>query len=275
MSLSLLTNVSSLEAQRNTLLTQQKIADSVARLSSGQRILNPGDAPGASGVVSKLSAQMAGLKRAQINANEGLNMLQTADGGLSQVNDLLSRMRELAVTSANGSTMSDADRTNSDQEYQQLLLEIDRVVGATTFNGANVLAGDLSATSLQVGTFNTANDRIGLTISAMAASVLAVNSTSVSSQSSAQNAINSLDGAITTLASRRAVLGSSENRLSAAIDNLSNRYNNLSAAKSNYADADVAAESAALTQNNILLQAGIAVLAQANATPQVLLQLLR
>lgn len=275
MSLSLLTNVSSLEAQRNTAITQKKIADSVARLASGQRILNPGDAPGGQGIVSKFAAQLSSIKRAQVNSNEGLNMLQTADGGLSQIADLLSRMRELAVTSANGSTISDSDRANTDTEYQQLLLEIDRVVNVTTFNNTNVLAGDLSGTYLQVGSMNTTNDRIGLSINAVAASVLSVSSTTVSTLGNAQAAISSLDTAISTLANRRAIVGASQNRLAQAIDSLSNRFNNLSAAKGNLADTDVAYESAQLTQNNILLQAGIAVLAQANATPQVALQLLR
>lgn len=275
MSLSLLTNVSSLEAQRNTNLTQNKIADSVAKLASGQRILRPGDAPAAQGMVSKLSAQLSGLKRAQTNTNQGLSLLQTADGGLSQIGDLLSRMRELAVTSSNGSTMSDSDRSNSDSEYQQLLAEIDRVVGATTYNGANVLAGDVSSTSFQVGTMNTTNDRIAIGINAVSASGLSVNSTSVSTVSNAQSAINALDSAINNLAGRRATVGASQSRLSQALDGLAGRYSNLAAARSTLADTDVAAESAALTQNNILLQAGIAVLAQANSTPQVLLQLLR
>ena len=273
--LSLLTNVSSLEAQRNVSLVQNSIQESVGRLSSGQRIQSVGDDPAGIGVLSRLSAALASLQQAQLNTNEGVSLLQTADTGLSQINNLLSSMRELAVESANAATMSDSDRANSDLEYQQLLGEIDRVVQATSYNGGGVIDGTLSSTSLQVGIMNTSNDRISLTIVATGTSTLSVNSTSVSTMTSAQGAMSALDSAITQLAKSRAVVGASQSRLSQTVNFLSGRYTALSGSISTIGDTDVAQESANLAQNNILLQAGVAVLAQANTMPQILLQLLR
>ena len=275
MSLSLLTNVSSLEAQRNVNNTQSLLAASVERLSSGMRIAHASDDAAGLAISSKLTAELRGIKQATRNSNDAISMVQTAEGGLSQVNNLLSRMRELAVEAANGGTLSDSERSSIDTEYQALSSEIDRIINVTTYNSQVLLNGDCSSISFQVGAFNTADDRLTLSISATSTSTLSVSSTSVSTMSGAQDAIEALDGAIETIATSRASIGAAQNRVQAAVDNLTDAYTNLSAANSRIMDTDVAAETANLTQNNILLQAGVSVLAQANTQPQIALQLLR
>jgi flagellin len=275
MTLSLLTNIASLEAQRNVSNTQSTLASSVERLSSGMRINHASDDAAGLAISSKLSAELKGIKQAARNANDAVSMIQTAEGGLSEVNNLLSRMRELAVAAANGGTLGNSERGAINTEYTALLNEIDRIVAVTTYNGQVLLDGSVSATSFQVGSFNTSNDRLSLTITATGSSTLAINGTDVSTVAGAQSVLSLLDTAIRGVAIQRANIGASQNRLVTTVDNLGIAFNNLSAANSRILDADVAEETAAMTRNNILLQAGISVLAQANTQPEAALQLLR
>lgn len=275
MSLSLLTNMASLEAQRNVNNTQLHMSESIERLSSGMRINHASDDAAGLAISSKLTAQLKGMKQASRNANDAVSMIQTAEGGLGEINNLLARMRELAVQSANGGTLGDSERSAINTEFGALKDEIDRIVNVTTYNGAELLSGKVSATNFQVGAFNTSNDRIALTITSTSASTLAIKSSNVTSMTNSQNAISALDKAIGTVANSRASVGAVQSRLTTTIDNLSLSYNNLAAANSRIMDADVAEESAAMTRNNILLQAGISVLSQANAQPQAALSLLR
>ena len=275
MTLSLLTNMASLEAQRNVNQTQTTLSASVNRLSSGLRINHASDDAAGLAISSKLSAEIRGIKQASRNANDAVSMIQTAEGGMSQINSLLARMRELAVEAANGGTLGASERAAIQTEFKALDDEIDRIVQVTTYNGSKLLDGGLSSTSFQVGAFNTASDRLTVEIDSVSASSLAVNASEVSTMSGAQNAIQALDTAINTVAVKRASIGASQNRLTAAVENLASAYNNLSAANSRIMDVDVAEESAAMAQKNILLQAGISVLAQANQQPQAALQLLR
>jgi flagellin len=275
MSLSLLTNMASLEVQRNVNNTQSLMSKSVERLSSGMRINHASDDAAGLAISSKLSATLKGMKQAARNANDAVSMIQTAEGGLGQVNNLLSRMRELAVESANGGTLGASERSAINTEFTALKDEIDRIVNVTSYNGAALLTGEVSNTNFQVGAFNTTNDRLSLTITSTTASTLAVNASNVTSVENSQNAIQSLDAAIGTVANSRASIGAIQNRLATTIDNLALGYNNLAAANSRIMDVDVAEESAAMTRSNILLQAGISVLSQANAQPQAALQLLR
>jgi flagellin len=275
MTLSLLTNVSSLEAQRNVQNTQSTLASSVERLSSGMRINHASDDAAGLAISSKLSAELKGLKQAQRNCNDAVSMIQTAEGGLGEVNNLLSRMRELAVEAANGGTLGASERGAVDTEYQALLSEIDRIINVTTYNGQKLLDGSVSNTNFQVGAFNTANDRLQLSIVSSGSSTLSVSSTNVTSVETAQTALSQLDKAIGTVAIQRANIGASQNRLVTTVDNLSIAFTNLSAANSRILDVDVAEESARMTRNNILLQAGISVLTQANSQPQAALQLLK
>ncbi len=215
------------------------------------------------------------MKQASRNANDAVSMIQTAEGGLGEVNNLLSRMRELAVESANGGTLGNSERAAINTEYVALKSEIDRIVNVTTYNGAALLTGAVSNTSFQIGAFNTTNDRLTVTISGTSASTLSISASSVTSVSSSQTAINELDNAIGNVANNRAAIGAIQNRLATTIDNLALGYNNLAAANSRIMDVDVAEESAEMTRTNILLQAGISVLAQANSQPQAALTLLR
>jgi len=275
MALSLLTNVASLQAQRNINQTQYTMANSVERLSSGMRINHASDDAAGLAISSKLSATLKGMKQASRNANDAVSMIQTAEGGLGQVNNLLSRMRELAVESANGGTLGASERSAINVEFVALKNEIDRIVQVTSYNGAVLLAGGVSNTSFQVGAFNTTNDRLSLSITSTTSSTLAIQSNNVTSVTTSQNAIQALDKAIGTVANSRASIGAMQNRLATTIDNLSLGYNNLAAANSRIMDVDVAEESAAMTRSNILLQAGISVLSQANSQPQAALTLLR
>lgn len=275
MSLSLLTNMASLEAQRNVNNTQSMMSQSVERLSSGMRINHAADDAAGLAISSKLSATLKGLKQASRNANDAVSMIQTAEGGLGEVNNLLSRMRELAVESANGGTLGDSERASINTEFKALKSEIDRIVSVTSYNGQALLSGGVSNTSFQVGAFNTSNDRISVTIAGTSASTLSISSSNVSSVTSSQNALQALDKAIGTVANSRAAIGAIQNRLATTIDNLALGYNNLAAANSRIMDTDVAEESAAMTRSNILLQAGISVLSQANSQPQAALTLLR
>lgn len=275
MTLSLLTNIASLEAQKNVSNTQSTLATSVERLSSGMRINHASDDAAGLAISSKLTAELKGIRQAQRNANDAVSMIQTAEGGLGELNDLLSRMRELAVEAANGGTLGASERGAVNTEYQALLSEIDRIVSVTTYNGQKLLDGSVSATNFQVGAFNTTNDRLALTILASGASTLSIKGSMVTSIATAQTALSKLDGAIGTVAIQRANIGASQNRLVSTVDNLTTAFTNLSAANSRILDADVAEETATMQRNNILLQAGIAVLAQANTQPQAALQLLR
>ena len=276
MGLSLLTNIASLQAQNNVDHTQGLVSASVQRLSSGLRINQASDDAAGLAISSKLSAEIRGLAQAQRNGNDAVSMVQTAEGALGQINDLLTRMRELAVESANGGTLSNSDRTAVNTEYTALDSEITRIVNVTTYNGQLLIDGSLSAgVSFQVGAFNTANDRIAIAITASDATTLGVNTTAVDTAANAQSALNALDAAIETVANNRANIGANQNRVQSAINNLETEQTNLVAANSRILDVDVAQESSNLARTQILLQAGVSVLAQANQIPSSALQLLR
>ena len=278
MSLSLLTNVGSLSAQRNVSKSQASLQSSIQRLSSGQRINDASDDAAGLAISSSLTATLGGLQQANRNAQDAVSLVQTADSSMGQVNGLLTRMRVLAVQSANGGTLSNTNRTSVDVEFQALLSEIDRIVNVTSYNGQNLIDGTFSTgASFQVGAFNTSSDSIAINISQVGTSAngLNVTGTSVNTVNNAKAAMNSLDAAISTLASDRASLGAAQSRLATTIDNLSSKYVNLAAANSRIVDVDVAEETATLARTQILLQAGVSVLAQANAQPQIALSLLR
>jgi flagellin len=277
MSLSLLTNVASLEAQANVNKTQSALQQSVERLSSGLRITHASDDAAGLAISSRLVAQLGGLAQASRNANDAVSMIQTAEAGLGDINTLLTRMRELAVESANGGTLGASDRASLNTEFTALQSEITRLVNVTSYNGQNLIDGSLSTgTSFQVGTFNTASNRIAFTLASSDAQTLGINTgqADVATQVSSQNAIDLISLAINTVSSSRASIGAAEMRVAVTIDNLASTYTNLSAANSRIADVDVAAETAALTSHSILLQAGISVLSQANNQPQAALSLL-
>ena len=277
MGLSLLTNLASLAAQRNVTNTQSLLEASVERLSSGMRINHASDDAAGLAISSSLTATIGGLAQAGRNAQDAISMIQTAEAGLGSINQLLTRMRSLAVESANGGTLTASNRASVNTEYQALLTEIDRIVNVTTYNGQVLIDGSLSAgSSFQVGVFNTTNDVIAINLACAnsGANALNISSSAVNTSHKAQDALSQLDNAISRLASDRAGIGAAQLRLTTTVDNLSEEYINLSAANSRILDVDVAEETASLTRTQILLQAGISVLAQANQQPSAALALL-
>jgi flagellin len=251
------------------------LAGNVERLSSGLRINRAGDDSAGSSISSKLSSDTRGLKQASRNTNDAISVIQTAEGAMNEVNGLLTRMRELAVQSANGGTMTSSERGYIDQEFQLLESEINRIVNVTEFNGQKLIDGTMSSgVDFQVGMNNTTDDRIQLTVADSDSTALGLNDDVLTSQTGAQNAIDALDTAIQSVATSRGTLGTTQNRLTVTLSNLSNMHENLSAANSRIKDVDVAEESASMTRNQILQQAGTAVLAQANSLPQSALSLI-
>jgi flagellin len=269
------TNPTSLRAQTNLNKAQNSLTANIERLSSGLRINRAGDDAAGSSISSKLSSDTRGLKQASRNTNDAISVIQTAEGALNEVNGLLTRMRELAVQSANGGTMTSNERGYIDQEFQLLESEINRIVNVTEFNGQKLIDGTMSTgVDFQVGMNNTSDDRIQLSVADSDSTALGLNDDLLTSQTGAQQAIDALDSAIQSIATSRGTLGTTQNRLTVTLGNLSNMHENLSAANSRIKDVDVASESAAMTRNQILQQAGTAVLAQANQLPQAALSLI-
>ena len=278
MTLSLLTNLGSLSAQRNVSNSQAMLQKSIERLSSGQRINHASDDAAGLAISSSLSATLGSLQQASRNAQDAVSLVQTAESSMGQINGLLTRMRVLAIQSANGGTLSNTNRNSVDAEFQALLLEIDRIVEVTSYNGQTLIDGSFSTgASFQVGAFNTTNDTISINIAQVGTSANGLNVTgaSVNTINNSKMAINKLDSAIDILASDRASFGAAQSRLATTIDNLSSQYINLAAANSRILDVDVAEETATLSRTQILLQAGVSVLSQANSQPQIALSLLR
>ncbi|MEM7605279.1 MAG: flagellin [Myxococcota bacterium] len=273
MALTVNTNVSSINAQRNLAGTQSALSTSFERLSTGLRINRSGDDAAGLAISEDFKSQIRSLSQAERNANDGVSLLQTAEGALNEVGGLLSRQRELAVQSSSG-TLDDTQRGYVDQEFQALNDEIDRISATTNFNGTNLLDGSTASVDLQVGINNTANDRITATLVDSRTATLGTGAAAVDTSANAQAAIDLLDTAIETVSGSRATLGATENRLQVTVSNLGSARENLSAANSRIRDVDVAAETAALTRNNILQQAGVSVLAQANQAPSLALSLL-
>ena len=275
MAYSMLTNISSLGAQRNLSKTTAMLAKSIERLSSGMRINKSADDAAGLAISSKMRAHVRGLAQSQRNANDAVSLIQTAEGAMNEISGLLTRMRELSVQAATGGTLTTSDRSALDQEFQALESEIDRIVNVTKYNGSNLLNGAMSSgVSFQVGILNSGNDRISVTISTVLSSSLGTGTSSLVTATKAQMAITSVDSAIDKISSRRNSLGAAQNRLAVTISNLGSIHENLSAANSRIRDVDVASETATLSRNQILMQAGVSVLAQANSMPGLALSLL-
>lgn len=275
MALRINTNPTSLRAQQNLSKAQNALTSNIERLSSGLRINRAGDDASGSSLSSKLTSDTTGLKMAARNSNDAISLIQTAEGAMGEINGLLQRMRELAVQSANGGTLTSAERVYIDQEFQLLESEINRIVGVTEFNGNKLIDGNYSSgIDFQVGMNNSANDRLQISIADNDSTALGLNDDVLTSQTGAQAAINALDTAIQSVATSRATMGTTQNRLTVTLTNLANMHENLSAANSRIKDVDVAEESAGMTRNQILQQAGVAVLAQANSMPQAALSLI-
>lgn len=276
MGLRINTNVASLNAQRNLTGTKWGLDKSLERLSSGFRINRAGDDAAGLAISENLRAQVRGLKQASRNAQDGVSLIQVAEGGLNEISSIMIRLRELAVQAASD-TIGPVERQFLNVEYDQLVSEVDRIADGTEFNGTQLLSGTGSVLDFQVGTRNDPNiDRLTFDSSKADANsaALGVNLTSVADKASAQNSLAAIDSAIVSVSAMRADFGAIQNRLQSTIGNIAVSVENLSAANSRIRDVDVAEETAELTRNNILLQAGTSVLAQANQTSNTALSLL-
>lgn len=281
MPLNINTNVSSLNAQRYLNSNSSLLSKSMEKLSSGYRINHAGDDAAGLALSEKLRSQIRGSQKAADNVQDGINVLNIADGAMQSVTDYLQRMRELAVQAGND-TYNSAQRSSMKAEFDQLASGIDQIAEATQFNGVYLLKGASSASSMKLQI--AANSDSGVDVldigatgafNSMKASTLSLSSLALSSNSAAMSAITKLDAAISTVNSRRATIGAMTNRLETTATNLATNIENTSASESRIRNVDVASESAKMSQYQILQQAAAAMLSQANQSPQLALQLLK
>ena len=276
--LSILTNTASINAQRNLAGSQRLMDSSLSRLSSGMRITKASDDAAGLAVSETLRAQIRGLQQANRNAQDGISVVQIAEGAMNEITNMLIRQRELAVQSASDG-ISDSERAYLDTEFEALSAEIDRITASTAFAGNTMINGVGADMDFQVGIHNDAASRVTVAFSTIdvTATTLGVDAASsgVDTKANSLLAIDAVDAAIDTVSSNRSDLGSIANRLVSTVNNLGVSVENIAAANSRIRDVDVAEESARMTRAQILLQAGVSVLAQANATPQHALSLLQ
>jgi len=265
----------------NIFKIQKRLAQSLERLSSGKRVNSGADDPGAMGIISNFSSTLRSYNAARGNIASGISITQTAEGALSEVSDILTRMRELSVQAADDS-LQDTDRAALQTEYSALRAEIDSISSATEFNSKNLLNGNLSSSGLdiQIGINNKTADRMTITISSIASSDIGssgsstLSSTLISGKTNAQNAIDVIDAAITDVASERSKLGAYQNRLSYAHNAISSAHENINTAKNRIESVDLASESAKYTSDQIRLKAAVSLMAQARSFPSIYLRLL-
>lgn len=267
-------NVQALNTYNRLTINNDALAKSLEKLSSGMRINRAGDDAAGLAISEKMRGQIRGLNQAIRNAQDGISLIQTAEGALNETHSILQRMRELAVQAAND-TNTNADRQALQSEVNQLVEEINRIATTTQFNTKALLDGTVASTGLVFHIGANINQSITLTISDTQASALGLSGISISTQASANAAISTIDSAIQYISEVRAKLGAYQNRLEHTINNLGVSSENLTAAESRIRDVDMAKEMMAFTKNNILMQAATAMLAQANQLPQAVLQLLR
>lgn len=270
------TNTASLSAQRALSKTTAKETDIATKLATGQRINKSADDAAGLAISEKLKANIVSSQQANRNANDGISMIQVAEGGLNEQGNILTRLRELAVQSASD-TVGDTERSFSDKEYQQLKSELERISKTTEFNGTNLLDGSGDKIDIQVGTGNdAAKDRITYDAGKINSGLdaLGLSDQGVGSKEAAQESLAIMDEAINNISGQRAELGAMQNRLTSTSTNLETSIENMSAANSRIRDVDYASATAQNAQNNILKQAGTSVLSQANANPQSALRLI-
>lgn len=270
------TNIASMAAQRTLGVANEKQASSLGKLSSGTRIVKAADDAAGLAISEKLKAQIRGTNQAERNANDGISLIQTAEGGLNEVSNILVRLRELSVQSASD-TVGNSEREFTDLEFQNLKQEVERISQVTEFNGKKLLNGTGDKYDIQVGIHNDdLNDRIKFNAQITNSTVesLGIAGLKSTDKASAQESLATIDSAIHQVSGQRAELGAVQNRLTSTINNLQVSSENLSAANSRIRDTDYAAETAKNVKLNILTQAGSSVLAQANVKDQAALKLI-
>ena len=274
MAMSINTNVLSLTTQRNLGANQSSLGTSMQRLSSGLRVNTSKDDAAGMAIASRMETQVRGMNVAARNASDAISLVQTAEGAIGKVSDILQRMRELSVQAANA-TNNTGDRGNLDAEFQQLAQEVTRTIANTRFNGKAILAGDAGTSSYQVGANSVDQVDVVTTQLNSAADITNVTGGSISTVGTASTAMANIDSALTLVNTQRAVYGAVQNRFEAMIQVLQVNTENTSAAKGRIMDADFAVETSNLSRAQILQQAAQAMVAQANALPQQVMQLLR
>lgn len=274
MAISILTNSSSVASQRHLAKSQRSLNTSLGRLASGLRIVRASDDAAGLAISEGLRSQVRSLGMARRNSADGISMAQTAEGALNETHGLLMRMRELSVQAANG-TLDTEQRGMLNDEFESLRSEVNRIANVTEFNGTNLLNSSGTVT-LQVGNDNGTNHQLDISTFDAQAGALAtgLDTASISDQSGAQTAMSTLDTAINQVSSIRGSFGVVQNRLEVTMDRLHSAEENLSAANSRIRDADIASESSQMTRSNILMQAGVSMLAQANQMPSIAMSLI-
>jgi flagellin len=273
--LSLLTNISSAVSQSYLDVSNRELSVSLSRLSSGLRVRSAADDAAGLAISEDFKAKIRSLEQARRNANDAVSLAQVADGSLKEVQSLLGRMRELSIQARNG-TVNTQQRGYLNDEFKQLRDEIDRISKSTEFNGVKIIDGSQSkGIVFQVGAMTSINDRLTMSIATTSAAALSLGTASLSNNSTIDAAISALDNAIKGVSTRRAQIGSIQNRLQVTASNITTYTTNLAAANSRIVDVDVAAETSRMARQQVLVQAGAAMLAQANQQPQIALSLLR
>ena len=279
-------NMSAMFALRQIAINQALCNKSIMRISSGYRINSAADDPAGLAVSEKMRAQIRGLEAAQQNTQDGISLIQTAEGNLNETHSILQRMMELAVQSSNGTYQNDTDRKNSSKEFDALKQEIDRIAGSTQFNGTNLLNGDLAKNpgapdpskkdgmTLQVGADSSAASQFTFYIPNMSTKGMGIDKASIGTQQDAMDAVGLIQKGIDSVSGARADLGAAQNGLERTLSNLGTMEENLTSAESRIRDVDIAKEMMELTKHSILVQAGMAMLAQANLQPKSILKLL-
>ncbi|MEE9391613.1 MAG: flagellin [Planctomycetota bacterium] len=275
MGLRIQTNIASLNAQRHLSNATKQLGDSFRRLSTGLRIASAADDAAGLAISERLRSRIRSIQQAERNANDGISLTQTAEGALDEVNNILVRMRELSIQASNG-TLGTEDQNTLDQEFQQIISEIERIGQATEFSGFKLFDGSNATVSLHIGAGTTSGvDTLDVTLSAIGSSNLGLDVISIGSGSDTTAAITAIDSAIDSISQLRGDFGATQNRLESTISQLKINAENLSAAESRIRDVDIASETANLTRAQILQQAAITILAQANVQPQAALTLLQ
>ena len=273
MSLTVNTNLSSISAVNNLNRTQSSLSTTFGRISSGLRINKAADDAAGLAVSENLDAVGRSLEAAKRNANDGISVIQTAEGATAEVGSILTRMRELAVQ-ASSETLDTSERAYIQDEVDSLVSEIDRISNVTEFNGVLLTEGTNTGLDIQVGAMDSANDRITVTLGDLGAATLTVNGLDVDDAANAQSSITTIDTAIDSVNQYRSTYGAVQNRLSSALNNLDIYAENIASAKSRITDADFAKEAAELSKLQIMSQAGVAILGQANQVNQGALRLI-
>jgi flagellin len=273
MAINIQTNFAALSAQKNLGQNQKLLAGSFQRLSSGYRVNSAADDAAGLAISESMKSQIRSYTVAQRNASDAQSMAQTAEGALGDVHDIMGRMRELAMQSSNGD-LGTTDRGYIDTEFKSLQNEVTRIQGSAKFNGKQLINATAATTTFQVGLNNVSSDQIKVTFGGVLLTAITANSTDLSTATHALNALATIDTAIQNVSTARSNFGTAMNRMDFATSNIQTMQLNITAANSRIRDVDVASETANLSRNQVLTQAGTAVLAQANQIPQLALSLI-